>query len=164
MSDLTIRQPAGTHLAEINIARAADDLESARLAEFMANLDRVNAVAERSPGFVWRLKDETGAATEIKVDEDPRLIVNLSVWESPDALEGFVWKTVHKRFYERRGEWFEPAGRPMFAMWFLPEGELPSLDDALARLERLQSEGPSADVFGWEQLPTVALWRSQRCG
>ena len=90
-------QPPQSHLAQLNVACAPDDMDSPRLSGFMGALDRVNGVAERSPGFVWRLKDDAGNATDIKVTADPRYIVNLSVWETPAHLEHFVWNTAHKR-------------------------------------------------------------------
>src|SRR5262245_19113977 len=95
------------HLAQLNVARALDDLNSPRLADFVSALDRVNAVAERSPGFVWRLKDDGAAnAIDIKVTDDARFIVNMSVWETPAHLEHFVWSTIHKRVYARKSNWF----------------------------------------------------------
>lgn len=156
-------QPENTHLAELNIARAVDDLESDRLKDFVAALDPVNAVAERTPGFVWRLKDESGDATDIRIDDDPRVIVNLSVWETAEALEKFVWQTVHKRIYEKRSKWFERPPQTNFVMWWVPVGHEPSVDEAMARLEQLRANGPTPEAFGWESLPSVKLWRSMRC-
>src|SRR5713226_7509770 len=101
------------HLAQLNIGRLRYDLDDPRLADFIDNLARVNAIAERSEGFVWRLKDETGNATNIRAFEDPRMTVNMSVWESVEALEKYVWQTVHKRFYGRRSEWFEHLDPPL---------------------------------------------------
>lgn len=160
---VAIEQPAGTHLAQLNIARALDDVESARLADFMAALDRINAVAERSRGFVWRLKDGSGNATDITLDDDPRMIVNMSVWTTPEHLENFVWKTVHKQVYGRKAEWFERMAQPHFVMWWIPEGHTPSLDEAVARLEKLRASGPTAEAFGWESLPNIRLWMNQQC-
>jgi hypothetical protein len=92
-------QPAGTHLAQLNVAGARFDLEDARMADFVGALDRVNTIAERSPGFVWRLQGDVGNATDVKVTDNPRFIVNLSVWQKPEQLEHFVWNTIHKRVY-----------------------------------------------------------------
>ncbi len=146
-------QPDGHHLAELNIATALDDLMSPRLAEFMDALARVNALAERSEGFVWRLKDETGVdATSIRAGEDPRLIVNLSVWETPEALKRFVWRTVHSRFVARREAWFETPAEPTLVMWWTPKGAVPTVDEAMARLETLRAEGPTDRAFGWAEI------------
>ena len=91
----------------------------------MQNLDRVNAIAERSPGFVWRLKDESNNATALRPFDDPNMVVNMSVWESVEALERFVWATVHKQFYDRKGDWFEKLAEPHFVMWPIRGGHIP---------------------------------------
>ena len=96
-----------SHIAQLNIGRFRYPTDDPRMAAFMMNLDRINALAERSEGFVWRLKDESNNATAIRPASDPTMAVNLSVWESVEALERFVWATVHKQIYNRKGEWFE---------------------------------------------------------
>ncbi len=158
-----MEQPSGTHLAELNIAKALDDMDSERLADFVAALDRVNALAERSPGFVWRLKDESGNATDIAVPDEPRVIVNLSVWETPHDLENFVWNTVHKRVYDKKAKWFEAPKSAHFVMWWVPEGHQPTAEEALARLADLNANGPTDQAFGWESLPNVRLWKQKQC-
>jgi len=152
------------HLAQVNIARLRYDIDDPRVAGFVNSLDRVNAVADRSPGFAWRLKDDGGNATEIGGFDDPRIIVNLSVWESPEALERFVWQTVHKNVYARRGEWFEAIEEMYLAMWWVAPGHAPTVAEARERLEHLRKSGPSDYAFGWESLPSVQLWRTARCG
>ena len=142
-----IQQPPETHLAQFNVARALDDLESDRLRDFMSALDRVNAVAEQSPGFVWRLQDDTGDATNIRAMDDPRLIVNLSVWETPETFERFVWKTVHKRVYEKRSKWFAQPDQAHFVMWWVPAGHIPTVEEARERLAHLTSHGESPTAF-----------------
>jgi hypothetical protein len=159
----SMTQPPNTHLAQLNVAQALDDMDSPRLAGFVGALDAVNAVAERSPGFVWRLKDDGGNATDIKVTSDPRFIVNLSVWETAEHLEHFVWNTVHKRVYQKKAKWFDPMPQAHFVMWWVTVGHRPSTDEALAKLEHLRTSGPSDDAFGWESLPNLRLWMSQRC-
>ena len=119
------------HLAELNIARLKYPLDDPKVAEFADNLDLVNGIAERSPGFVWRLKDETGNATDIQAFDDPMMIVNMSVWQDAESLEHFVWNTLHKRFYQKKGNWFEPMGRPHFVMWWVPAGHIPTPQEAL---------------------------------
>ena len=157
-----MQQPSASHLAQLDVARALDDMDSPRLSGFMSALDRVNAVAERSPGFVWRLIDDGGNATDIKVTSDPRFIVNLSVWESAAHLEHFVWDTIHKRMYEKKAKWFEKLDTPHFVMWWIPAGHRPTADEAMSQLAALTTLGPTADAFGWESLPNIKLWMSQR--
>jgi heme-degrading monooxygenase HmoA len=158
-----ITQPSDTHLAQLNVATAVADLDSPRLADFMGALAGVNALAERAPGFVWRLQSDQGNATDIKVSDDPRYIVNLSVWETAEALEQFVWNTVHKRIYAKRAKWFAPRREAHLVMWWVPAGHLPSVAEALDRLDDLRRNGPSERAFGWESLPDVHLWKEQRC-
>ena len=158
-----ITQPPGTHLAQLNVARSRFALDDPRIAEFMDALDRVNTLAERSPGFVWRLKDGSGNATDIAVAADPQLIANLSVWETPEQLEHFVWNTIHKQFYRKKGHWFAPMSTPHFVMWWIEAGRIPPLEEAMARLGHLTENGPSEHAFGWESLPNIKLWMQQRC-
>ena len=102
------------HLAQLNIGRLRCPTDDPRMADFFNNLDLVNALAERSKGFVWRLKDDSDNATNIRPFDDPNMAVNLSVWESIEALEHFVWQTVHKQFYDRRPEWFDKMDSAAF--------------------------------------------------
>ncbi|MDX2238183.1 MAG: DUF3291 domain-containing protein [Hyphomonadaceae bacterium] len=139
-------------IAELNIARLRHPLDDPRSADFANNLERINALAERSPGFMWRLKDDAGDATGIRVDDDPLLLINVSVWESAEALERFVFHTVHQRFYARRREWFDAMDSAHVVMWRVAEGAHPSAAEAMARLERYRREGASEHAFGWEQL------------
>jgi Domain of unknown function (DUF3291) len=152
------------HLAQINIGRLLYAQDDPRVAEFMDNLDRVNAAAERMPGFVWRLKDDSGNATSISAYEDPTILLNMSVWESAETFEAFVWRTVHAGFYRRRTGWFEPPAGPHFAMWWIEPGHVPTPAEGRARLEHLTQHGPSDHAFGWEDLASAKLWRDARCG
>jgi len=156
-------QPFGHHLAQLNVARALDDLDSPRLADFIGALDRVNELAERSPGFVWRLQDPVGNATSIKVTDDARFIVNMSVWETPADLEQFVWNTIHKRVYDKKSKWFEAMRTPHLVMWWVPTGHRPDVSEAMERLADLTAHGDSDRAFGWSRLPSVKLWMSKRC-
>lgn len=151
------------HLAQLNIARPRFPLDDPRMAGFTDNLDRVNAVAERSTGFVWRLKGEGNDATDLRLDDDPDAIVNMSVWESAEHLEHFVWNTIHKRIYQRRAEWFPPLGRPHFVMWHVEIGHEPTVAEAKARLDHLAAHGSSEHAFGWEGLPHLKRWMQERC-
>ena len=140
-------QPAGHHLAQVNVALPLEPLESELLAPFTALLEEVNARADRAPGFVWRLQDESGDATGFRVFDDERLIVNMSVWESLDALRAFVYADAeHRAAVRRRREWF--AKRDLvLALWWLPAGELPGVPEAERRLRLLEERGPSAEAF-----------------
>jgi len=158
-----VTQPAGTHLAQLNVGRIRYPTDDPRMGEFMGALDAVNALAERSPGFVWRLKDGSNNATSILVTADPSFLINMSVWETPEQLEHFVWNTVHKRFYTKKGSWFEPMTTPHFVMWWIPAGRIPTTDEAMARLRHLTEHGSSDHAFGWEDLPHIKLWMQQRC-
>ena len=151
------------HIAQLNIGRFRYPTDDPRMAAFMMNLDRINALAERSEGFVWRLKDDSNNATAIRPDSDPTMAVNLSVWESVEALERFVWATVHKQFYNRKGDWFEKLGAPHFVMWWIEAGHIPTLAEAKERLDHLTAHGPSEQAFGWETAPAARLWQEKRC-
>jgi len=159
-------QPSGHHLAQLNVGRLVAPTDDPRVAEFMAALDRVNGLGKRMPGFVWMMEGsgEPGTGnTEAKIGGDPRFVANLTVWESVEALENFVWNTVHRQFYERRTEWFEVLGGMHLAMWWVPEGGNPCLDEALARLAHLREHGDSDHAFGWAHLEEARLWRVRNC-
>lgn len=154
---------SGFHLAELNVGRLKYGIDDPRTAGFVDNLNRVNAVAERSPGFVWRLKDDQGSSVSMHPDKDPLLIPNLSVWEDIGSLESFVFHTVHKRIYQRRAEWFEVLDRMHFVMWQVPVGHEPDLEEAWQRLEYLNTHGPSDHAFGWGHMKSANLWRTAHC-
>jgi hypothetical protein len=151
------------HLAELNIGRIRYPLDDPRMADFANNLALVNGLAERSQGFVWRYTDESGSAVNTRPFDDPLIIVNVSVWETVEALERYVWQTVHKRFYGRRHEWFDKFEGPYFVMWWVPVGHRPTMQEAIERLNHLKHQGPSNHAFGWESLPSAQLWKSARC-
>jgi Domain of unknown function (DUF3291) len=154
----------GPHVAQLNIGRFLHATDDARMAGFMDNLDRVNAIAERSEGFVWRLKDDSNNATAIRPFPDPTMAVNLSVWDSVEALEKFVWNTVHSRFYNAKANWFEKLATPHFVMWSVPASHRPSLAEAKARLDHLTQHGESDHAFAWSHLPHIKLWMAKKCG
>lgn len=152
------------HLAELNIAEPIYDLEDPRMADFVNNLDRVNAMAERMPGFVWRLKDDSGNATGVAWPGNPETIVNLSVWETPEQLQTFVFNTLHREIYKRRAEWFSVMKSHAFVMWWVEEGHIPSVTEAHDRLERYNRNGAGDDAFGWDWLDlSEDSWRRARC-
>jgi len=151
------------HLAELNIGRLHHELDHPAIAEFKNNLDRINVLAERSPGFVWRLKGDNGNATDFRISDNPRDIANLSVWETPEALEAYVFKTVHAQFYGKRVNWFEKMEGPHMVFWWVEEGHQPDLKEAMARLEHLKTHGATDHAFGWAEVINVERWRAQRC-
>ena len=152
------------HLAELNVGRLIAPTDDPRVAEFMGALSRVNALAERMPGYVWRMTGETGfSATDLAPSDDPQLIPNISVWETVETLEAFVWNTVHRQFYERRQEWFQILGQMHFVMWWVPVGHRPTLAEALDRLEHLRTHGDSDHAFGWAWLKDAQLYKSKAC-
>jgi hypothetical protein len=135
------------HLAQLNIGRTVGPIDSAAMADFVANLDRINGVGDASPGFVWRLQDESGAATSIRAFEDPRMIVNLTVWTSVEALREYAYRSVHVEFLRRRREWFVPLDGPSLVLWWIPAGHRPTVEEAKRRLEHLAANGPSDRAF-----------------
>ncbi|HYH92693.1 MAG TPA: DUF3291 domain-containing protein [Candidatus Saccharimonadales bacterium] len=138
-------------VAQLNVGRAVAPLDDAVMADFMGWLDEINALAERSPGFVWRLKGDSGNNTDLKVGDDPLFIVNLSVWTSIDALYEFTYRSAHTSVFKRRLEWFERLGRPNTVLWWLPAGTIPTATEALARLEALTTRGPTREAFTFKE-------------
>ena len=133
-------------LAQLNIAVMKEPLDSPHMADFVANLDRINALAESSPGFVWRLQTEEGDATALRPLGDSTL-VNMSVWEDVAALNQYVYKTAHVEIMRRRKEWFERMSEAHMVLWWVPQGHRPSVVQAVERLQLLRKHGPSADAF-----------------
>ena len=159
-----MQQPENHHLAQLNIGRIRYEIEDPRMKGFVDNLAFVNELAERSPGFVWRYRDDSGNATNTRpYDGDPRMAVNMSVWRDVESLERFVWQTVHKRFYGQRHDWFETLGERYMVMWWVPSGHLPDVQEAIDRLEHLKAHGPSEHAFSWEDVASAQLWKSARC-
>lgn len=150
------------YLAQLNIGHVRYDLTDPRMADFVDNLALVNGIADRSEGFVWRLQDESGNATNFKAFDDPRMNLNMSVWESVEALERFVWQTVHKRFYGRRHEWFDKMDG-YFVMWWIAPDHRPTIAEALERLDHLKAHGPSDYAFSWDSIAAAKLWKKARC-
>lgn len=145
-SDMT-----GFQLAQINIARAVAPLDDPRLADFVSKLDEINALADESRGFLWRLQSESGNATDILVSDDPRLIINLSVWTSLESLFEFVYRSGHTAVMARRREWFERPSRPHLALWWVPAEHRPGVEEAMARLDHLERHGPTPEAFTFKR-------------
>lgn len=142
----------GFHLAQINIARMLAPIDDPIMAGFVAQLAPVNALADRSPGFVWRLQTESGDATSLKVYDDEMIIINLTVWESVSALREFVHKNAHYGVLRDRKSWFEKFDGPYYAMWWIPAGQLPSVEAGKERLDHLRQHGDSAFAFSFKNV------------
>jgi heme-degrading monooxygenase HmoA len=154
----------GFHLAQVNIARPLEPLDAPLLADFVAALEPVNALADTSPGFVWRLQTEDGDATAVRGFGDDRLIVNLSVWESLEALRAFAYSNAeHLAVLRRRREWFERRAEAAVALWWVPAGHRPSVAEAEERLAALRSAGPGPAAFTFRR-PFAAPQGSQPGG
>ncbi|GLK88947.1 DUF3291 domain-containing protein [Pseudomonas turukhanskensis] len=135
------------HLAQVNIARTIAPLDDPLMRGFVEQLDPINQLAERSEGFVWRLQTEEGDATSIQLFADDRIIVNLSVWASFEALKNYVYSGDHLTVLKAKKSWMEKLDMPSLALWWLPVNELPTAQDAKRRLEHLAKNGPSSTVF-----------------
>lgn len=140
------------HVAQINIGTMLAPTDDPLVAEFMDNLERINADADRAPGFVWRLQTDEGNATSIHAFADPLTLLNMSVWESIDALKEYVYRTEHVEFFRRRAEWFVPDAKRV-ALWCVQPGDVPAIDDAIRRVEFLERRGPSPYAFGFGRAP-----------
>jgi len=139
------------YLAQINVGRIAGvDMNDPIMKTFVDQLDEVNALAEGSKGFVWRLKDENNNATAFNPFNDNRIIVNISVWETFEDLQEYLFKGRHAEVLRNRKEWFVNFGKPYTAFWYVPAGHIPSVEEAIERLEFLQKNGPSAYVFDFK--------------
>jgi hypothetical protein len=148
------------HLAQINIGRLVAPLDDPRIASFLDQLDRVNVLAEQSPGFVWRLQSDSGNATEIAYNDDPFVIVNMSVWESIEALQGFVYRSKHVDVLKDRAQWFEKPLKAHYCLWWIPAGHVPTVAEGRERLTQYQELGPTPSSF-WFSQPFPATARTQ---
>ncbi|CAK1834482.1 uncharacterized protein DUF3291 [Vibrio crassostreae] len=134
-------------LAQLNIALAKYPLDAPEIKEFVDNLELVNGIAESSEGFVWRLKDESGDATNIQAFDDPNMIVNMSVWDSVDSLKNFMFRTHHRDFMRRKGDWFHRLPEDTYVLWWIEEDHIPTLEEAIERLEHLREIGDTPYAF-----------------
>ena len=142
---------ANYHIAQINIARLLALIDDPVMADFVAQLSPVNALADESPGFVWRLQSESGDATAIKVYDDDRIIINLTVWEGIDALRDYVYKGAHHAVLRDRKRWFAKFEGPYYALWWIPAGYLPDPQEGKERLEYLRTHGDSPYAFSFKK-------------
>ena len=138
-------------LAQLNVGIIRGPMDSPIMAEFAANLDRINALAEESPGFVWRLQSPEGNATAIRPFENENMLVNMSVWRDVESLRKFVYRSSHADILRRRREWFESVSEAILVLWWVPHGYRPRLDEAIARLELLRLKGPCSEAFTFRE-------------
>jgi hypothetical protein len=134
-------------LAQVNVARLTASLDSPEVAGFVAALEPVNALADATDGFVWRLQTEDGDATAVRVFDDDLIIVNMSTWASLDALAGFVYQSGHAETMRKRRRWFTRMAESHLALWWVPAGYRPTPHEAVERLETLRAKGPGRDAF-----------------
>jgi Domain of unknown function (DUF3291) len=138
-------------LAQLNIGMIKGPMDSPVMAEFAANLVRINALADGSPGFVWRLQTEAGDATAIRPFSDDNILVNMSVWRDLESLNNYVYRSAHADILRRRRQWFERMQEAFMVLWWVPIGHRPSLEEAMTKLTTLRSRGPTADAFTFRQ-------------
>jgi hypothetical protein len=143
---------AGYHLAQLNVGLVRAPTDSPQLADFMAGIDPVNAAADDTPGLVWRLQDGDGPGATALRPRGPDFMVNMSVWESLEALRDFVYRNgPHLDFMRRRREWFHRMGEQHLVLWWVPAGHIPGLDEALSRLDLIRSDGPTPLAFTFHE-------------
>lgn len=135
------------HLAQINIAKALAEMDDPIMHGFVSRLDEINALADDAPGFVWRLQTDDGDALNLRVFDDPMLIINMSLWDDVASLRDFTYKTMHAEVFKERKKWFTKLGKPHLALWWVPAGHVPTLDEAKERLEFMAKRGPTEEAF-----------------
>jgi Domain of unknown function (DUF3291) len=140
------------HLAQVNVGRMRGQRGDPQVAGFYAQLDAINALADAAPGFVWRLQGEGNDATDLRPTADPLFLINMSVWADADALFDFVYRTAHAPVMRQRHSWFERLDSAYQALWWVPAGHCPSVDEALARLQLLDRGGPTQAAFGFKSV------------
>jgi hypothetical protein len=139
------------HVAQLNIGRILAPIDDPLMAGFVARLDEINALADRSPGFVWRLQTEEGNATSVQAYDDDYILVNMSVWESLEHLKAYVYKSAHTEVMRQRRQWFEKFEGMYMVLWWVKAGHIPTVQEARRRLEYLSEHGPSAQAFTFKQ-------------
>jgi hypothetical protein len=141
------------HVAQVNIGRIKGPLDGPVMAGFVARLDEINALADNSPGYVWRLQTPAGNATYVRpYPEDDMILINMSVWETVEELRDFVYRTAHKELLRGREQWFEKFSRMYMCLWWVPAGHIPGIDEAKKRLAYLEAHGPSQFAFTFKNV------------
>ncbi len=139
------------HIAQFNIAQMIAPLDDPRMADFVAQLDEVNALADHRPGFVWRLQTDQGNTIDLRVYDETAILVNMSVWTSIEALYEFTYRTIHVNVFQDRRKWFEKSDTPSLVLWWIEEGNIPSVEEGKTQLEQLRLYGPSEDAFTFKE-------------
>ena len=139
------------HLAQYNLARLLTPLDHPQVADFVANLHRINELGDRTPGFVWRLQTDDGTSTSVRVRGDDLVIVNFTLWESAEALFEFTYRSEHVEMYRRRREWFEAPTEAYLVLWWVTAGHIPTVEEADERLDCLRAHGPTSYAFTFKQ-------------
>ena len=140
------------HLAQINIGRLIAPMDDPRIADFIAQLAPVNALADGAPGFVWRLQSSYGNATDIEYSDDPTLNVNMSLWESVETLRDYVYRSDHLTVFRDRAKWFQKLDKPHYCLWWVPVGHIPAVAEGRERLEHYQQHGPTPFSFWFSKM------------
>jgi hypothetical protein len=141
----------GFHLAQINISRLIAPLDDPKIAGFVSQLEPINRLADRAPGFVWRLMSDSGNATDIAYNDDPFVIVNMSVWESVEALRDYAYGSQHMKVFRDRARWFEKIEKPNYCLWWVPIGHRPTLAEGRDRLTHYREHGATPYSFWFSQ-------------
>lgn len=141
-------------IAQLNVGRLLHPLDHPQVTEFVNGLDEINALAESSPGFVWRFQTESGNATDAQHpwSADPFMLVNMSVWETPEDLKNFVYRSGHLDYYLKRSQWFEKLPQAHYVLWWVPAGHIPTLREAEERLEYYRRCGATPYAFWFGKL------------
>jgi hypothetical protein len=138
-------------LAQINVGRIVAPIDDPKMADFVSQLDSINQLAESSPGFVWRLQSGSGNATDVPFNDDPFVLVNMSVWDSVEALQNFTYRSHHVRVLRERARWFEKMSLPYYCLWWIPAGQMPTVAEGRERLEHFQKHGATPYAFWFSQ-------------
>ncbi|MEM6722520.1 MAG: DUF3291 domain-containing protein [Bacteroidota bacterium] len=146
------------HLAQLNIANMLEPLDHPVMKDFVDNVDRINEIADKSPGFIWRLQDELGDATRIKFGDNPNTLVNMSVWRSLADLFAYVYHSDHVEIFKRKKEWFQKMEAMHIVLWYVEEGYIPDLAEAQERLSYLQTYGESPFAFTFRKRYSIDDW------
>jgi Domain of unknown function (DUF3291) len=149
---VTHKPPKTYHLAQVNIGRIRAPIDDPLMAGFVAKLDEINALADGTPGFVWRLQTDEGNATALRPFDEDFLLMNMSVWETPEQLREYVYRSDHAGVMRQRKQWFEKYDGPYMALWWIPAGHIPTTEEAKQRLEHLRTHGETAHAFSFAKL------------
>ncbi|MEO1437905.1 MAG: DUF3291 domain-containing protein [Bacteroidota bacterium] len=147
------------HLAQLNIANMLEPLDHPVMKDFVDNLDRINTIADKSPGFIWRLKDDLGDATRLKFGDNPNTLVNMSVWRSLADLFAYVYHSDHVEIFKRKKEWFQKMESMHMVLWYVEEGHIPDLAEAEERLNHLQEKGETPYAFTFRKRFSIDDWQ-----